>query len=83
MTRREIRKLRRLCKCLFPGQTTRDYMDLLWGATAFPFVTGKKLHKQIYEAHKEGGGTIEGALEWSHRELDRIVDEEKRAGRWS
>lgn len=75
MSRKQLLLIDRLLAKLFPGVKKNVLMEFLWGATAFPFAGYETLRKQIIESHKKGGGTVKGALEWSHKDLDRRMKE--------
>lgn len=64
---------------IFPG-VDDDMVDrLLWCCTAWP-CTGKPsfLIKQLREAKKKGGGTPEGAIKWTHDDLDEQMERRRK-----
>ena len=68
---------------ILPKSSNTDMQRLLWNCTPFPLAKDvRKLRRALREHLKQGGGTVEGAINYAHQEMDREFDEyQKRRGR--
>lgn len=61
---------------IVPKATEQEVHDLLWCCTPFPFRGDVRwLRRHIRKAIKAGGGTVAGAIQHAHDELDRAMAE--------
>lgn len=61
----------RILDTLLPNATEQEANNFLWGATSFPMGSVRHIWYGARQALRAGGGTIEGAIRYSHLELHR------------
>jgi hypothetical protein len=62
-------------KRYYPDLPESDYGTLLLGATAFPFGGPDIIEKQLAEVLAASDGTLDGALAYAEREMDKAMAE--------
>lgn len=62
---------------VLPSMSDEDVNRLLWNCTAFPFrkFDLRRVRREIRQSLRAGGGTVEGAIDLAHRELDKAFVE--------
>jgi hypothetical protein len=59
-----------------PKASADEIRDLLWCCSPYPFLRDlRKLRRSIRKELRLGGGTIAGAINHAHEELDRAMSE--------
>jgi hypothetical protein len=60
---------------IVPRATDDEVNQLVWCCSPYPFCRDvRKLRRSIRRYLKLGGGTIQGALNYAHEELDRDME---------
>jgi hypothetical protein len=63
---------------IVPRASDEQVRSLLWCCTTYPFRKDlRKLRRSLRRELKAGGGTVAGAIEHAHAELDRAMAEYK------
>ena len=61
---------------IVPKATDEQVNSLLWCCSPYPFRRDlRKLRRSIRKCLRQGGGTVSGALDYAHRELDEAMAE--------
>lgn len=61
-------------KGIVPRATAEQVNSLLWCCSPYPFIGDlRRLRRSIRRELRLGGGTIQGAIEHAHEELDRAM----------
>lgn len=60
-------------------QSDEDIGRLLWSASSYPFGDSESIRRTLTQSWANGGGTVDGAIDWSHAELDRAWEEGREA----
>lgn len=66
---------------ILPNASDEAIHALLWSCSPYPFVADiRRLRRSIRKCLNRGGGTVDGALDYSHAELDRVMSERRATG---
>jgi hypothetical protein len=61
---------------IVPNASADEVNSLLWCCSPYPFRSDlRKLRRSIRKCLRQGGGTISGAIDFAHRELDAAMAE--------
>lgn len=59
---------------IVPNATDEQINSLLWCCTPYPFRRDiRKLRRSLRRCLRQGGGTVTGAIDFAHRELDEAM----------
>ena len=61
---------------IVPNASADEVNSLLWCCSPYPFRRDlRKLRRSIRKCLRQGGGTVSGAIDYAHRELDEAMAE--------
>ena len=65
---------------IMPHASDEAIHRLLWSCSAYPFIGDvRKLRRSLRKYLRLGGGTVDGAIDAAHKELDRAFEAHRTA----